>query len=328
MIYKIFLSFFCIFLSCGLGLAQNQPSSKVVVSEADLVSLVKILKRHQDENKSTASSSTGFEPKQAENRQNVQVENTRDERLYSEIEEIKIKLNKLLNAPTPQNTVTEPDENQSTKTINNRVQVNSNQKSKNLSSSESETKSKSEDRKDLIKTLDSILESRKITKTNSVKNQISESATSPENNEKILTKLNAQNAIIDSLIQRQTEMELQLSQDEGSPESKIVEKLTYSVFFDHNSHQLDSKYKSNLDRVVAFLKSNPQLDVVLNAYASQTGNAEYNKKLSMLRAEAVKSYLKSKTISPERILSDYHGSDSNTEASSARRVEISYLVQK
>ncbi|MFN2261478.1 MAG: OmpA family protein, partial [Psychroflexus sp.] len=154
------------------------------------------------------------------------------------------------------------------------------------------------------------------------KNQTSDNADSKMENDKILEKLNTQNKLIDSLIQRQSELEKRLSQN--TPESKTLEKLTYSVFFGHDSHQLDAKYKSNLDKVAEFLQSESQLKVVLNAYASQTGNPEYNKKLSMLRADAVKSYLKTKDISADRILSDYHGSDASLEASSARRVEISY----
>ncbi|MFN2261288.1 MAG: hypothetical protein ABR595_04425, partial [Psychroflexus sp.] len=52
---KIYLSIVVGLLFFGFAMAQNQKHSKVVVSEADLVSLVKVLKTHQ--NKTTEAKS-------------------------------------------------------------------------------------------------------------------------------------------------------------------------------------------------------------------------------------------------------------------------------
>ncbi len=326
---KLYLSLIVGLMLFGISNAQNQKPSKVIVSEADLVSLVKILKAHQDKNTEQKSASPDFEPKrivqvQNKNNKEIQVNTSEQERLYSEIREIKAKLKELLNKPAPQQSFTESDQKQNSTIINNTIETKGSQTSQKEKAPTSKTNpdSISNTQEVLLKRIDSILKPREVRQNKLVENQTSDNADSKIKDDKILEKLDLQNKLIDSLIQRQSLMEKRLSQN--TSETKTLERLTYSVFFDHDSHQLDSKYKSNLDKVAALLKSDAQLKVVLNAYASQTGDAEYNKKLSMLRAEAVKSYLKSKDISADRILSDYHGSDPSLEASSARRVEISY----
>ena len=65
-----------------------------------------------------------------------------------------------------------------------------------------------------------------------------------------------------------------------------------------------------------------QLFIVLKGFASQSGSAFYNNRLSFSRADAVKQLLVHGGVNPGNILTLFHGSDGTVRADEARRVEI------
>lgn len=75
------------------------------------------------------------------------------------------------------------------------------------------------------------------------------------------------------------------------------------VSFKLNSAEVDETQMANLDNAVRMLKENPDVKVTLKGYADKnTGSAAYNKRLSVRRAEAVKSIIVDKYgISADRI---------------------------
>jgi outer membrane protein OmpA-like peptidoglycan-associated protein len=57
---------------------------------------------------------------------------------------------------------------------------------------------------------------------------------------------------------------------------------------------------AELKKLIAFLNLNPEVKLEIAGHTDDTGNDEYNMKLSELRAESVYNYLVSKGISPGR----------------------------
>ncbi len=62
-----------------------------------------------------------------------------------------------------------------------------------------------------------------------------------------------------------------------------------------------------LNRLVQFLKDNPEVRVELSSHTDSRASAEYNLKLSQQRADAAKKYIVSKGIAPSRIISIGYG---------------------
>jgi OOP family OmpA-OmpF porin len=63
----------------------------------------------------------------------------------------------------------------------------------------------------------------------------------------------------------------------------------------------------DLDRAVDWLKANPTVKVELAGHTDNVGSREYNKKLSLDRAQAVLDYLVKKGISPARVTAHGYG---------------------
>ncbi len=71
------------------------------------------------------------------------------------------------------------------------------------------------------------------------------------------------------------------------------------------------------------MKTNKDAQVILNGYASKTGKAAVNKKLSEQRAEAVKSRLIKGGVDASRIsVQSYGDSGATGNSESDRRVEV------
>ena len=110
---------------------------------------------------------------------------------------------------------------------------------------------------------------------------------------------------------------------------KKYSKSSETILFDNNSYKVNASYHTTLDQLVALCNNNTTIDLYLKGFASKTGNAKYNEKLSLQRTETVKQYLISKGIHPTRILSQYHGVDyASTNEENARRVTITYIVRR
>lgn len=111
----------------------------------------------------------------------------------------------------------------------------------------------------------------------------------------------------------------------------VTEKVTFAadVFFDFDKAVLKPEGKAKLDDLVGKLKTVALEVIIAIGHTDNIGTKEYNQKLSVRRAEAVKAYLVSKGIEPNRIYTEGKGltqpiADNRTAAGRAknRRVEI------
>jgi OOP family OmpA-OmpF porin len=111
----------------------------------------------------------------------------------------------------------------------------------------------------------------------------------------------------------------------------VTEKVTFAadVFFDFDKAVLKPEGKAKLDDLVGKLKTTALEVIIAIGHTDSIGSKEYNQKLSVRRAEAVKAHLVSKGIEPNRIYTEGKGltqpiADNRTAAGRAknRRVEI------
>ena len=93
-----------------------------------------------------------------------------------------------------------------------------------------------------------------------------------------------------------------------APAPVKVEPYKVNVFFDINKSVIRESEKPGLDRLISYMKENPQKTVLLTGYADKdTGNARINSALSKRRSAAVASYLKNNGIAADRIATDAKG---------------------
>lgn len=74
-----------------------------------------------------------------------------------------------------------------------------------------------------------------------------------------------------------------------------------NIFFDTDKYNLKQESVIEIDKLVAFLKTNPSLHIEINGHTDNKGGPEYNLSLSRNRAKAVYDFLVSKGIAPERL---------------------------
>ena len=72
------------------------------------------------------------------------------------------------------------------------------------------------------------------------------------------------------------------------------------IYFASDSAALDGAAKADLDTLAAALAGAPNYMIEVAGYASSTGTAQHNQKLSEQRAEAVVNYLRQKGNVPMR----------------------------
>lgn len=77
--------------------------------------------------------------------------------------------------------------------------------------------------------------------------------------------------------------------------------LIDNIFYDFDKATLRDSSKTALDKIVALLKENPHVTIELSAHCDYKGSAEYNKRLSQRRAEAVVAYLIAHGIAADRL---------------------------
>lgn len=102
-----------------------------------------------------------------------------------------------------------------------------------------------------------------------------------------------------------------------------------NIQFEVNSAVLLSAGKAELDKVVAFMKQNSTIEILLSGHTSAEGSSSLNRELSLKRVRSCKDYLTSKGIEDGRITIKGFGPDApiapnDTEANRAknRRVEM------
>lgn len=102
------------------------------------------------------------------------------------------------------------------------------------------------------------------------------------------------------------------------------------VYFETNEWQVREDMKEELNKLGTWLKDHPAAKVELFGHADSRGDKEYNRKLSLQRAVAVKNYLNILGISEDRITvvgqgeSDSGGNEA--ELRLARKVEVVFIL--
>ena len=81
-----------------------------------------------------------------------------------------------------------------------------------------------------------------------------------------------------------------------------------NIFFDTGKSNLRPESNTELDRLVKLMKDVPELKIEISGHTDNTGSAKLNNSLSQDRAQAVVNYLKSKSISPNRMTAKGYGS--------------------
>ncbi len=74
-----------------------------------------------------------------------------------------------------------------------------------------------------------------------------------------------------------------------------------NIFFASNSYSLEEKSKTELDKIVQFLKDNPKLKIEFGGHTDDVGSDKDNLTLSEKRAKAVYDYIVSKGIPANRL---------------------------
>ena len=104
------------------------------------------------------------------------------------------------------------------------------------------------------------------------------------------------------------------------------------IYFRFNTNKLSDDALIKLDEAAEIMTQNPDTDIIIKGYTDTTGNYDYNKELSLLRANIVKSFLADKGINPTKIKTIGMGPEkpmySNETAKGRRnnrRVEIEFL---
>lgn len=94
----------------------------------------------------------------------------------------------------------------------------------------------------------------------------------------------------------------------GSEEDFMV-NVGRRTFFKQASAELDDTARVTLDKQAEWLNQYPQWKVKLQGSADDPGTVAAQKSLSQKRADAVRNYLSSRGIAPERMLAKGYGRD-------------------
>ena len=107
-----------------------------------------------------------------------------------------------------------------------------------------------------------------------------------------------------------------------------------NIFFDVNKAILKANSSEELDRLIVFLKENPQMEIEISGHTDNQGADAYNMTLSQQRVESVLTYMTSKGIPATRLKGKGYGetkaiATNETEEGRAtnRRVDFTILKQ-
>ncbi len=105
-----------------------------------------------------------------------------------------------------------------------------------------------------------------------------------------------------------------------------------NILFENNSSDLQEESFEELNRVVALMEKNFDINIEISAHTDNVGSKQYNQKLSERRAESAVEYIKSRGISAKRIISKGYGMDkpkvpntSDENRAINRRVELKVI---
>lgn len=87
----------------------------------------------------------------------------------------------------------------------------------------------------------------------------------------------------------------------------FVPKVLRNIYFKFDKYTLDDKYTGDLDQLAQMMNSNPSMTIEIAGHTDFKGSEQYNISLSQKRADAVRSYLESKGVDGERIVTKGYG---------------------
>lgn len=82
-----------------------------------------------------------------------------------------------------------------------------------------------------------------------------------------------------------------------------------NIYFDFEKASFKTESYGELNRLETMMKQNPNLQVEISGHTDKVGTKVYNKRLSLRRANAVRSFLTSKGVDPRRIKTVGYGED-------------------
>lgn len=116
------------------------------------------------------------------------------------------------------------------------------------------------------------------------------------------------------------------------PISAGAKAVLNNIFFDVDSYALKDKSRTELNKLITFLKANPDTKIEIGGHTDDTGSADYNLDLSLKRARSVYEFLIEKDISKSRISYKGYGqtlpafpNDSNLHRQMNRRIEFKII---
>jgi outer membrane protein OmpA-like peptidoglycan-associated protein len=94
----------------------------------------------------------------------------------------------------------------------------------------------------------------------------------------------------------------EIVQDIRLSDLSVGAKVSLSnIFFDFDDTKLRPSSKTELDRLVSFMKKNPNIGVEVTGFADAKGADDYNRKLSLGRAQSVVNYITGQGVEKSRL---------------------------
>ncbi|MCW2119763.1 OmpA family protein [Flavobacterium sp. 7A] len=162
---------------------------------------------------------------------------------------------------------------------------------------------------------------------NTMRNQLSEAKSQKAND-----SLNAMRNQLSKIKKQMNDLQAKIKASENKVSTVNVsnKEKTYwkqQVYFANNSETLANEYYKYIQDLTQILNEYPEANILLEGWASPSGNSAYNKQLSMRRADAVKNAFVNNRIDASRILATFKGEDKTSTAQHARRVDMSITVK-
>ena len=125
------------------------------------------------------------------------------------------------------------------------------------------------------------------------------------------------------------ELKRQIDDLEAESTERGIVLTLGDVLFATNSADLQAGAGRNLDQLVNFLREYPERTVLIEGHTDSTGSADYNRQLSLQRADSVRNYLAGRGIASNRLATaglgqdrPITGNDTAAGRQQNRRVEI------
>ena len=149
-------------------------------------------------------------------------------------------------------------------------------------------------------------------------------------NDAFVDSLSAMKSRLADVRKQMAMLESKMDSNKKPSKKESEEDRTYfrqQVYFANNSETLNAEYYRNVQDLTQILNQYPEAKILLEGWASPVGSTNYNKQLSMRRAESVQKAFVNNRIDASRILTSFKGEDKISSEQHSRRVEMSIIVR-